>query len=224
MYYLIIYILVGVIIFIIDFSIFPPIILWKIRCLGKDEILFTLIHGPKPNLDLYSKPIYFHKRNYIILLFIYLFWPIKIIFSPKNIAFVRNLRAGRIKLHKKNEKKVYHLNNRFKKYQNIVNHFSFGLQKNEWIEFSFDNMNIVIHNKELFENMTLENLNCKEGQKVNYYFIEEIAVIDDVIMWQVEMSHVLFNVRMYGYGSSDIYKEDVDGNIFHINQIKSSIY
>ena len=224
MLYLYIYITVGLLIALWDFRKYMKLFFWHIRFWNVEEYAAIIAYGPKPMIDDWNMPSYIRKRNYFTVLIFVLIWPIKIIFfTPRLNAFIRNIRAGRITFipRKKSVTKKFILNESLRGYENIVNYFSFGADKNNWLDFIIEGRHVIIHNGSVNFDETLEELYCPTGEKYSLYKISTPEKLNDETIWNVEESNGSFNVRMSGHGSEDKYQENPDGKIIHSEQVNN---
>lgn len=164
--------------------------------------------------------MYVLKRDWFLAVVYIVIWPIKLLFSLRIIGFIRNLRAGRIRLfdRKRKGKKIFTLEKSLAKYQSIINVLSFGTDEQEWLEFRLDGKTVIIHRGEIFYDQTLEELGCPEGSKHSLYALKRVETNDSKVRWEVDQSHNPFMTRLSGHGSTDSYEEDSRGNITHIEQ------
>lgn len=119
---------------------------------------------------------------------------------------------------------TYILDKSLSKYQHIVDYFTFGIEKDDWIDFRIsEGRTIVIHDGTIFYDKTLGDLGCPTGAKHTLYSLKRTENLEGGTTWDVEEAHSPYNTRLSGYGNDDRYGESKNGEITHLEQTKSWI-
>ena len=94
MLYLLIYFIIGFILVLLDFRQYLGVFFG----IGKNKSINTPFGRIQAPVDISRVPEYARRGDYLVALIFIITWPIKFFYSPVLGGFIRNFRAGRIRM------------------------------------------------------------------------------------------------------------------------------